>query len=379
MRPDGLHIHRVERLAAGDEQTVALGASEADIGACFRHTDHADALAAGRNDLHAGARAAPEVAVDVAADAVGGRGHVGAGNIQNDEALAAADRLAIQVPDLDFARAGVREIDPFVIGREANAVGPGHIVCNFFHLPGLAVHAVHGLLDFFVALETLVVAADAVGRVGEPDAAVGMHHDIVGRVEPLALELVRNHRDRAVVFVANHAPAPVLAGKLAALVVESVSVAVAGGIAEHGHAVVVFDPAHLYVVGNVAPHQIAPHAVPGRAFGPQCAEVQAPDDGVADDIAAEALIQRDDVGIGVLDGLLSGPVAWRRHRVDAVLRNGRRQDCAAQRGRKKGASMNVVSHTRYVYRTRRSRANVSKLISWGAKPSPFTRLISRVI
>jgi hypothetical protein len=41
--------------------------------------------------------------------------------------------------------------------------------------------------------------------------------------------------------------------------------------------------------------------------------------------------------------------------------------------------MNVVSHTRYVYRTRRPRANVSKLISWGANRWPSTRPTSAAI
>ena len=40
----------------------------------------------------------------------------------------------------------------------------------------------------------LVVGVDAVARVGEPDAAVGLHHHVVGRVEALAVEVRRRAR-----------------------------------------------------------------------------------------------------------------------------------------------------------------------------------------
>ena len=138
-----------------------------------------------------------------------------------------------------------------------------------------------------------------------------MHDDVVRRIQPLALELVGDDRHRAVRLVAHDAAAAVLARELPAFVVERVAVAVAGRIAERRDAAVVFDPAHLDVVRNVAPHQIAPDAVPGRPFGPQRADVQPPDDGVADDVAAEPIVERDDVGIGILNRILSRPVPCR--------------------------------------------------------------------
>ena len=126
--------------------------------------------------------------------------------------------------------------------------------------------------QFRLGLEAFVVAADAVGRIGEPDAAVGMHDDVVGRVQALALELFGDHGDRAVRLVADDAAAAVLARQLPAFEIERVAVAVAGRIAEHSHAPVVFDPAHLDVVRNVAPHEISADAVPCRAFRPQRAD-----------------------------------------------------------------------------------------------------------
>src|SRR3954464_10095590 len=70
-------INRVERLARGHEQAVALGAAEADVAAHFGQTDAADQLAfrrphrhAGIADGAAGVARGPDIAVDVAAHAV---------------------------------------------------------------------------------------------------------------------------------------------------------------------------------------------------------------------------------------------------------------------------------------------------------------------
>src|SRR5258706_3742620 len=87
-------VDRVERLAGGHEQTVAARAAEADVGAGLGQADHADARAVGGDDLDAGPRAAPDVAVHIRADAVGGRRRAAAGHVELDEPLAVAQRLS---------------------------------------------------------------------------------------------------------------------------------------------------------------------------------------------------------------------------------------------------------------------------------------------
>ena len=209
---------------------------------------------------------------------------------------------------------------------------------SFVHLPGFRVDAIDRFLELLGGLEAFVVAVDAVGRIGEPDAAVGMDHDVVGRVQALAFELVGDDGDGAVVFVADDAAAAVLAGKLAAFEIERVAVAVAGGIAEGGDAAILFDPAHLDVVGDVAPDEVAADAVPRRALGPERAGVEALDGGVADHVAAEAIVERDDVGVGVLNGrgiLRVGPVAGRGVGADGLLR-GLGGQCLGKQGRGSG-------------------------------------------
>src|SRR6202165_157305 len=75
-------IHGVERLARGHEQAVALGAAETDVAAHFGQANPADQLAVRRPyrhaaiaDVAAGIARGPDIAVDVAAYAVGSALH----------------------------------------------------------------------------------------------------------------------------------------------------------------------------------------------------------------------------------------------------------------------------------------------------------------
>ena len=74
----------------------------------------------------------------------------------------------------------------------------------------------------------LVVGIDAVGRIAEPDRAVRLHHEVVGRVEALALEAVGQHAARSVVLDARDAAAAMLAGDEPSLAVDAMAVVVVG-------------------------------------------------------------------------------------------------------------------------------------------------------
>ena len=180
-----------------------------------------------------------------------------------------------------------------------------------------------------------VAAADAVRRVGEPDAAVGMDDDVVRRVQAPALETVRDDRHRAGVLVARHAPAAVLAGDLAPFVVERVAVAVAGRAAEDADVAVLLQPAHLAVVRDVAPDQVASAAVPGRPFRPQRAGVVAADRRVEEDVGPEPRVEGDDVRIRVVERGSSRPVARLVRRQARLPRGG--QHRSDRRGGDRGA------------------------------------------
>src|SRR6516164_6364654 len=69
-------VKRIKRVARRHEQAVALEAAEADIGAALGQRDRSDALAFGveHHDAIAplpGAPTAPQIAIDIAAVAVG--------------------------------------------------------------------------------------------------------------------------------------------------------------------------------------------------------------------------------------------------------------------------------------------------------------------
>jgi len=172
---DGLDVHAVQRLARGHEQSIAAGATETDVGACLGKADHADAIAVGRKDLHSRARAGPDVAVGVAADAIRRRWRAGAGNVELHETLAVAQLAAIDIPHLDLARhSGIGDIELSIVGRKTDPVRSAHVVGQFVYLTGFRIRAVDCLLQLLLALEAFVIPPDAVRRIGEPDTAVGM-------------------------------------------------------------------------------------------------------------------------------------------------------------------------------------------------------------
>src|SRR5688500_12432068 len=109
VRALGFHVDRVERLAAGHEEAVALGPTEADVAADLRQQDLADAGAVRREDVDAvvpvarPAGARPHVSIRVGADTVG-QARL-AVQLHRDELAAARQPLLVHhVPDLDVLR-----------------------------------------------------------------------------------------------------------------------------------------------------------------------------------------------------------------------------------------------------------------------------------
>ena len=143
-----------------------------------------------------------------------------------------------------------------------------------------------------------------------------------GEFRRLPLNAVGDDGDRTVKLVADHAASQVLAGYLPALEVERVAVAVVRRHAEHRDLAVVFQPAKLTVIGDVAPDEIAALGVPGRPLRPQRACPQACDRAVRLRVTVEQRIHREHVGIGEICGRRSlrtevarwrGDGAGRRH------------------------------------------------------------------
>ena len=122
---------------------------------------------------------------------------------------------------------------------------------------------------------TLVVRQDAVGRIGEPDRPVRADHDVVRAVQPLALVLVGDERQPAVVLGADDAAAAVLARDETALTVDGVAVGVVRRLTEDADRAIALVEAHHPVVGDVREDEMPAGGEVGRPFGPAPAGPQA--------------------------------------------------------------------------------------------------------
>ena len=117
----------------------------------------------------------------------------------------------------------------------------------------------------------------AIGRVGEPDRAIRMRHQIVRRIERFAVELIGDHRHRSVMFPAHHAAKVILRGNLPPLQIERVAVGVARRLAKWRDALVVPQETILRVANHVAEHEVM--ALAATMPGPRPIGSRSPRDG----------------------------------------------------------------------------------------------------
>ena len=152
-------------------------------------------------------------------------------------------------------------------------------------------------------------AVDAEQRIGEPDGVVGLHDDVVGRVETPAFETVDQNRYVAVVLGAGDtARVRVLAGDESALAVTRVAVGVVGRAAEYREAVVLLVELHDPIVRNVAKEKVSAVGEVDRALGPAHASADLLERARIDPILAKARIEDLDGRVGIA---LVRPERWR--------------------------------------------------------------------
>ena len=306
-RPRNIDVQRVDGMARGHEQAAARASAEADVGASFRQRNapdrgriggkHHDAVEGGI----AHTPAAPQIAVGIAAYAVRGS----APGVEEKAAIGDSAAAVDHVIDADFAigdAARLHDIEQPPVRREGEAVGPEHIVGHDRRCPGRRIEPVDVLAEFRLGLVAFVIAEDAEDRIGEPDRIICRDHDVVRRIQALALEAVHQDRDGAVIFRARDPAPAVLAGHEPSLAVARVAIGEIRRLPVDADGAGLFLPLHDPVVGNVAPQEIAAVAEPHRALGPATSRRQTLDGGEFQPIGLETRVERDDGGVGIACG-----------------------------------------------------------------------------
>src|SRR6266849_5335943 len=134
-----------------------------------------------------------------------------------------------------------------------------------------------------------------------------MRHDVVWRVERLAVIGIGDDGHRAVMLPAHDAPVEILAGKLPPLEIEGVAIGVVGRPTVWRDPAVLPDVAVLRVAGDVAEIEIAALARSRRALRLWRLGAQKLQRAIAGHQRAERRIDNDHVRVWVELGRLRGP------------------------------------------------------------------------
>jgi hypothetical protein len=118
------------------------------------------------------------------------------------------------------------------------------------------------VIEFGIGERALVGHDDAESRIGEPDRPVGRHRDIVGRVDPPALEMRHDRLGLVVVAAAADAAPAMLAMDERAVGLDGVAVHEPGAV-DHDLDMAIGIPAEQPPVGHVGPDE--PLCVPCQA------------------------------------------------------------------------------------------------------------------
>ena len=100
----------------------------------------------------------------------------------------------------------------------------------------------------------------------------------------------------------------VFAGDLPSLAVERIAIAITCRLPHDTHVAVLFQPAELSVLGNIAPDQVSAYAIPGRPLGPEAARVEPLNRRVANLVFREPRVDDNKVRVGVAARRCVGPV-----------------------------------------------------------------------
>src|SRR5450631_330206 len=269
----------IERCRAADVKSVSLLTAEAQVGDSFRYVDLAEQIAVFGVAAHAvlfriaPTHGAPDAPFGVTAHPVG---NAGLGHFRKDFAVRHLSGPHIQVEHADMRRvvrpvreAGVEDIELLLVRREGNAVRLHEVIDDNLDVTGFRIHPVDVMLFLLrLGFDALIIAADAVGWIGEPDRTIGSDSRVVRRVQLLVIVLVGDDRDRTVEFGPGDPAAAVFASDQASFPINGVAVRVHRRLAEYAQVTVILREAHDAVVGNVAEQYVAASREVNRSLGP---------------------------------------------------------------------------------------------------------------
>ena len=168
-------------------------------------------------------------------------------------------------------RPRVGDVEYAFIRRETQAVRTVHPVNDDANVSGFGIEAKDKVtIEIRFAFFTFPIGEDTVRRVGKPDTAVRLHDKIVWGVKSLAVDVVDERGDGAVVLCSRDAVRQVLCAYKATLVVGRITVREVGWFPKYRGLPVCGIKFQHSIIGNVRPHHhIIPREVDGalRPFG----------------------------------------------------------------------------------------------------------------
>src|SRR5271166_2147013 len=182
-------LYRVDRSGRGQEQRAEARAAPGEIGDFFGDEKLADQRARGRKNPDAARRRHPDVSGGVAFHAVRDAG-LRLGADAGGEDLPSRERAVGRHREAADERLfGVVDIEPFLVGREAEAVRLVEQIAADEEVQGSVWRHPVDALEAEVARAFDAEARHAaIPGIGEIDRTVGAHTDVVRAVELLALE-----------------------------------------------------------------------------------------------------------------------------------------------------------------------------------------------
>lgn len=289
-------------MAGGHEEAVPFLPAKTKVGDRFRQVDFANQRAVGGKDVNAiiavpgPAGAGPDITVHITTYAVG------------QTFANVAEKSAVRQPlalnhiidhNPGRRRASIGDIQQAVVRREAQAVGFFQFINNNGRFPRFRVKPVNGFAQFKFRLMALIIAHNAVARVGEPDAAILMDNDIIGGVQFPALVIVHQDRNPAVILRSRYPPAVMFAGNETAVTIPGITIAVVRRAAKDRHLPRFFQPAQHPVIRNIAPEQKTAVAKPDRPLRPTRPGPQTLQSRAAQHIPLEARIEHLNSRVGI--------------------------------------------------------------------------------